>query len=92
MVLSLGKIDYCIYSLLKGGFVRFSNFSKSSNRYKYAFNLSLAGLDEKIHITLGFLNRQEADFEAINREIKSLIGVHESGKSKHYGEVTDEPD
>ena len=71
---SLGKANYCLRALVDKGLVKLGNFSKNPNKRQYAYVLTPAGLEEKTRITLGFLKRKEAEFEAIRREIEALKG------------------
>ncbi len=72
MGVSLGKANYCLRALVEKGLVKLGNFSKNPNKGKYAYILTPAGLEEKTRITLGFLKRKEAEFEAIKDEIETL--------------------
>jgi EPS-associated MarR family transcriptional regulator len=69
---SLGKANYCLRALVEKGLVKLGNFSKNPNKRNYAYLLTPAGLEEKTRITLAFLKRKEAEFEAIQREIETL--------------------
>jgi EPS-associated MarR family transcriptional regulator len=75
---SLGKANYCLRALVEKGLVKLGNFSKNPNKGKYAYILTPAGMEEKTRITLGFLRRKEAEFEAIKSEIEVLKGDLES--------------
>ena len=72
MGVSLGKANYCLRALVEMGLVKLGNFSKNPNKGKYAYILTPAGLEEKTRITLAFLKRKEAEFEAIQLEIAAL--------------------
>jgi EPS-associated MarR family transcriptional regulator len=72
MGVSLGKANYCLRALVEKGLVKLGKFSKNPNKRQYAYILTPAGLEEKTRITLGFLKRKEAEFEAIRREIEDL--------------------
>jgi len=54
------------------GVGKFGNFSKNPNKRQYAYILTSAGLEEKTRITLAFLKRKQAEFEAIKNEIETL--------------------
>lgn len=85
MGVSLGKANYCLKALVEKGFVKLGNFSRSRNKRAYAYLLTPAGVEEKTRIVLAFLKRKEAEFEAIQREIRELQGelpsVQSSAKS-----------
>ena len=79
---SLGKANYCLRALVEKGLVKLGKFSKNPNKRQYAYILTPAGLEEKTRITLAFLKRKEAEFEAIRREIEVLRDELESSNSK----------
>jgi EPS-associated MarR family transcriptional regulator len=78
MGVSLGKANYCLRALVEKGLVKLGKFGKNPNKRQYAYLLTPAGLEEKTSITLSFLKRKEAEFEAIRKEIESLRGDLES--------------
>ena len=78
---SLGKANYCLRALIEKGLVKLGKFSRNPNKSQYAYVLTPAGLEEKTRITLGFLKRKEAEFEAIKREIEALKGELEPAKA-----------
>lgn len=80
---SLGKANYCLRALVEKGLVKLGNFSKNPNKRQYAYILTPAGLEEKARITLGFLKRKEAEFEALQHEIEVLKGDLEPSKARH---------
>ena len=86
MGVSLGKANYCLRALVEKGLVKLGNFSKNQNKRQYAYLLTPAGLEEKTRITLGFLKRKQAEFEAIRQEIESLKGDLEPGATARSGE------
>jgi len=82
MGVSLGKANYCLRALVEKGLVKLGNFSKNPNKVKYAYILTPAGLEEKTRITLAFLKRKEAEFEAIKSEIEVLkVDLESSAKT-----------
>ena len=78
MGVSLGKANYCLRALVEKGLVKLGTFSKNPNKGKYAYILTPAGLEEKTRITLAFLKRKEAEFQAIQHEIEALKSDLES--------------
>jgi len=70
--ISLGKANYCLRAMLSKGLVKFGNFRRSDDKRKYVYFLTPAGIEEKTRITLAFLRRKEAEYEAISREIAVL--------------------
>ena len=72
MGVSLGKANYCLKALTEKGLVKLKNFHKSPTKRQYAYLLTPAGVEEKTRITLAFLKRKVAEYEALEKEIKSL--------------------
>ena len=83
MGVSLGKANYLLRALVEKGLVKLGNFGKNPNKRQYAYLLTPAGLEEKTRITLGFLKRKEAEFEAIRQEIDMLRGDLEANHPKN---------
>ena len=74
MGVSLGKANYCLKALMEKGLVKFGNFRKNPDKGQYAYLLTPAGLEEKSRITLAFLRRKIAEYEALEKEIQQLRG------------------
>ena len=71
---SLGKANYCLKALMQKGLVKFGNFRKNPDKLEYAYLLTPAGLEEKTRITMAFLRRKLAEYEALEKEIEQLRG------------------
>lgn len=69
---SLGKINYCLNALIDKGLVKVRNFRNSRNKLGYAYLLTPRGIDRKAKITVQFLNRKIAEYEALKIEIEQL--------------------
>ena len=74
MGVSLGKANYCLKALMGKGLVKLDNFRKNPSKRQYAYLLTPAGLEEKTRITLAFLRRKVAEYEALEKEIEQLRG------------------
>jgi len=74
MGVSLGKANYCLKALMDKGLVKFGNFRKNPDKAQYAYLLTPAGLEEKTRITMAFLRRKVAEYEALEKEIEALRG------------------
>ena len=70
--MSLGSINYCLNALLEKGYVKASNFRNAQNKMAYAYILTPAGLNLKTELTLAFLKRKQAEYEALQKEIAEL--------------------
>ena len=69
---SLGKVNYVVKALKDKGLVKLENFSKNPNKLQYAYLLTPQGLLEKTRLTLYFLKRKQAEYEALRQEIVEL--------------------
>ncbi len=74
MGVSLGKANYCLRALMKKGLVKLENFRNNPDKRQYAYLLTPAGMEEKTRITMGFLKRKVAEYEALEKEIEQLRG------------------
>ena len=82
MGVSLGKANYCLKALMDKGLVKLGNFRRNPDKLEYAYLLTPAGLEEKSRITLGFLKRKLAEYEALEKEIEQLRGELESRRTR----------
>ena len=55
--ISLGKINYCISSLIDIGYVKVRNFTNSDNKLNYFYLLTPEGIKEKTIVTKNFIMR-----------------------------------
>ena len=69
---SLGKVNYCMKKLTEKGWVKLSNFSRSSNKFGYAYLLTPSGIEEKSRLTFSFLKRKLIEYEILKKEISAL--------------------
>ena len=69
---SLGQVNYVMQALRAKGLVKLENFSKNPNKLQYAYLLTPQGLLEKAQLTVYFLQRKRAEFEALKQEIADL--------------------
>ena len=74
MGVSLGKANYCLKALIEKGLVKLGNFRRNPDKREYAYLLTPAGLEEKTRITMSFLRRKVAEYEALEKEIEQLRG------------------
>jgi len=70
--ISLGKTNFLIKSLLEKGLIKASNFKRSENKLQYAYLLTPRGFIEKIRLARAYLARKEAEYEALQAEIRVL--------------------
>ena len=65
MNFSLGKVNYCIKSLTKVGFIKLKNFSKSEKKLGYLYVLTPKGTKEKTILTKRFLKIKQLEYEKL---------------------------
>jgi EPS-associated MarR family transcriptional regulator len=76
---SLGKVNYCLKSLIDKGWVKASNFKNSKNKLAYAYLLTPKGIEEKAAMTVRFLKRKMDEYEVLKEEIAQLQQDIETG-------------
>jgi EPS-associated MarR family transcriptional regulator len=52
---SLGKVNYCLKSLIEKDFIKVNNFRNSNNKIQYSYLLTPRGVEEKVKLTLDFI-------------------------------------
>ncbi|MBC54477.1 MAG: MarR family EPS-associated transcriptional regulator [Gammaproteobacteria bacterium] len=78
--ISLGKVNYCLQALIEKGLIKAKNFSKSPYKGRYLYILTPKGIDNKARLTRRFLQRKQAEYEALRAEIEEIrreLGVGE---------------
>lgn len=86
---SVGKVNYCLNALIDKGLVKARNFKNSRNKLGYLYVLTPRGIDSKATITLQFLQRKMAEYEALKAEIALL--EHELGAAQSVLAVAKAP-
>lgn len=69
---SLGSIHYCLKALIEKGYVKARNFKNAQNKLAYAYILTPSGVNLKKELTLSFLKRKQAEYDALQKEIVAL--------------------
>ena len=72
MEISLGKVNYCMQKLTAKGWVKLTNFSRSSNKLGYMYLLTPQGIEQKARLTTSFLKTKIEEFEILRSEIAKL--------------------
>ncbi len=76
LVLSLGKINYCLKALRNKGLIKINNFSKNKNRFNpksknnYFYILTPKGIKTKTTLTLNFMKRKMKEYIQLKKEIE----------------------
>ncbi len=68
----LGTINLCFQAFVEKGLVEMQNFSLSHNKLRYAYLLTPVRVAEKSKLTVEFLKRKVAEYEALQIEIEQL--------------------
>jgi len=69
---SLGKINYCLKSLIVKGFIKVNNFRNSNNKIQYSYLVTPKGTEEKAKLTLDFIRIKTQEYDTLKQEIESL--------------------
>ena len=80
MGVSLGKINYCIQKLIERGWIKFSNFTRNSNKVNYIYILTPKGIEQKTKLTLKFLVIKLEEYEMLKNEINKIKETSKKSK------------
>jgi len=69
---SLGKINYCLKSLIGKGFIKVNNFRNNKNKIQYSYLLTPKGVEEKAKLTLDFIRIKTQEYDRLKQEIEGL--------------------
>ena len=69
---SLGKANYCIRGMIDKGLIKANNFKNSDNKRAYFYKLTPRGIEAKAKMSVRFLARKIAEYEALRLEIEEL--------------------
>ena len=69
---SLGKVNYCIKSLIEKGLIKVNNFRNNKNKIQYSYLLTPKGIEEKAKLTLDFIRMKTQEYDTLRQEIESL--------------------
>ncbi len=66
---SVGKVNYCLKTLIDIGFVKMVNFNNSNQKLKYAYILTPMGIQQKISITKQLIAKKIQEYEKLKKYI-----------------------
>ncbi len=69
---SLGKVDYCLKSLIEKGFIKVDNFRNSNNKNQYSYLLTSKGMEEKAKLALDFIRIKSQEYDTLKQEVKNM--------------------
>lgn len=96
--ISNGSAYYCVSAMVNRGLVKLDNFSRSSNKGRYAYILTPKGMAEKAALTSRFLARKIREYEALKQEIENLsaelyaVGADAPGLPDRTDPANSQPD
>jgi len=70
--ISLGRVNYCVQTLIDKGSVKAANFRNSNRKRAYLYKLTPKGIAEKAELTIDFLRRKERQRRELVQEIEAL--------------------
>jgi len=73
--ISLGKVNYCLQSLIKKGFIKINNFKNSKHKIQYSYLLTPTGVEEKTKLTIEFLKTKTKEYEVLKKEVEKLTNA-----------------
>ena len=75
---SLGKVNYCLQSLIQKGFIKINNFKNSKHKIQYSYLLTPKGIEEKTKLTIEFLKTKTKEYEMLKEEVEKLKNAKKS--------------
>ena len=69
---SLGKVNFCLKALKEKGYLKWQNFSRNPDKSTYLYVLTPEGVVEKTKLSIYFLKKKQAEYEALKVEVDGL--------------------
>ena len=76
--ISLGKVNYCLQSLIHKGFIKINNFKNSNNKIQYSYLLTPRGVEEKTKLTIEFLKAKTKEYKMLKEEVERITKEKEA--------------
>lgn len=70
--ISVGKVNYCLQSLIERGWVKVTRFTNSRNKAAYMYLLTPRGAEHKAKLMIRFLQEKMREYEALRTEIEQI--------------------
>ena len=70
--ISLGRVNYCLKSLMQRGWIKVGNFRNSRNKAAYIYLLTPRGIEGKASVTMRFLQAKLAEYDALAADIERI--------------------
>lgn len=68
--ISIGKVNYCLKSLVEIGFIKMVNFKNSNKKMSYSYLITPKGVREKVAITKQFIVKKQQEYDKLKSYIK----------------------
>ena len=78
--ISLGRVNYCLKSLMESGAVKLGRVRATDDRPRHAYLPTTQGIARRTALTGAFLQLKRAQYERIRRQIESLGGSRAEGE------------
>lgn len=69
---SLGKINYCLRTLINNGWINVKDISDGRNKAAYMYLITPLGTEQKARLARRFLQSKMSEYEALRAEIAQL--------------------
>lgn len=66
---SVGKVNYCLRTLLDIGFIKINNLNETNHKLKYSYILTAKGAKQKKIITKKFIAKNIREYEKLKNYI-----------------------
>ena len=70
--ISLGSVNFVIKALIEQVWVKAGNFSKSNEKHRYIYQLTLSGIAAMINLTRHFMLRKQREYQALKAQLEQL--------------------
>jgi EPS-associated MarR family transcriptional regulator len=70
--ISLGKVNYCLKSLVAKGWIKASNFKNSRNKAAYMYLLTPRGIAARAGVAVRFLKAKMQEYEILRADIERI--------------------
>ena len=67
---SIGKVNYCLKSLIDTGFIKMENFKNSNDKLKYAYILTPKGIKQKINVTKKYIEIKIQEYDKLKQYLE----------------------